>query len=41
MCTRTALRPGTVPGESSDSVFAGFYLPGDEFGWISVRFKAA
>jgi hypothetical protein len=33
--------PGTVPEESSDSVFAGFYLPGDEFGWVSVSFSTA
>jgi hypothetical protein len=33
--------PGTVPEGSSDSVFAGFYLPGDEFGWVSVAFSTA
>ena len=33
--------PGTVPEESSDSVFAGFYLPGDDFGWVSVAFSTA
>ena len=33
--------PGTVPEGSSESVFAGFYLPGDEFGWVSVRFSTA
>jgi len=33
--------PGNVPEGSSDSVFAGFYLPGDEFGWVSVAFSTA
>ena len=33
--------PGTVPEGTGDSVFAGFYLPGDEFGWVSVRFSTA
>ena len=33
--------PGTVPEGSGESVFAGFYLPGDEFGWVSVRFSTA
>ena len=33
--------PGTVPEGSSESVFAGFYLPGDDFGWVSVAFSTA
>ena len=33
--------PGTVPEGTGDSVFAGFYLPGDDFGWVSVRFSTA
>jgi hypothetical protein len=40
--TRTYERmPGFIPEGTGDSVFAGFYLPGDEFGWISVRFSTA
>jgi len=30
--------PGTVPAGADSSVFAGYYLPGDEFGWLSVSF---
>ena len=30
--------PGFIPEGTADSVFAGFYLPGDEFGWITVSF---
>jgi Htaa len=30
--------PGFIPEGTGDSVFAGFYLPGDEFGWVSVQF---
>ncbi len=30
--------PGTIPQGTADSVFAGFYLPGDAFGWFSVTF---
>ena len=30
--------PGKVPGGTADSVFAGFYLAGDPFGWFTVSF---
>jgi hypothetical protein len=30
--------PGFIPEGTGESVFAGFYLPGDEFGWVSVQF---
>lgn len=33
--------PGFIPEGTGDSVFAGFYLPGDEFGWVSLRFSTA
>ncbi len=37
--TITYLRmPGTIPEGTANSVFAGFYPPGDEFGNISVSF---
>jgi hypothetical protein len=37
--TRTYERvAGTIPEGTGDSVFAGFYLPGDQFGWASVSF---
>jgi hypothetical protein len=29
---------GRIPEGTADSVFAGYYLPGDPFGWISVAF---
>jgi len=37
--TRTYERMrGEVPEGADESVFAGFYLPGDDFGWFSVTF---
>ena len=30
-------RPPSRPG-AADSVFAGYYLPGDPFGWVSISF---
>ena len=46
--SRAALTPETSVSVSlrlrkgtGDSVFAGFYLPGDDFGWVSVRFSTA
>lgn len=33
-----AKTPGVIPNGSSDSVFAGFYQPGDEFGSYSLTF---
>jgi hypothetical protein len=33
--------PGTIPEGTASSVFGGFYLPGDQFGWISVSFTTA
>jgi hypothetical protein len=33
--------PGTIPDGTSDSVFAGFYHPGDPFGWWSISFTTA
>ena len=29
--------PGLIPEGTASSVFAGFYLPGDPFGWFSVE----
>jgi hypothetical protein len=29
---------GVIPDGSAQTVFAGFYLPGDRFGWITVAF---
>lgn len=31
--------PATVPAGAQTSVFAGFYRPGDEFGWVSLSFS--
>ena len=28
--------PAAVPPGAADSVFAGYYLPGDPFGWVSI-----
>jgi hypothetical protein len=33
--------PATIPAGSDTSVFAGFYQPGDPFGWMSVSFTTA
>jgi hypothetical protein len=33
--------PAAVPPGTADSVFAGYYLPGDPFGWVSISFTAA
>jgi hypothetical protein len=33
--------PAAVPPGTADSVFAGYYLPGDPFGWVSITFTAA
>ena len=33
--------PGAVPPGAADSVFAGYYLPGDPFGWVSITFTTA
>ncbi len=33
--------PAAVPPGAADSVFAGYYLPGDPFGWVSISFTAA
>jgi hypothetical protein len=30
--------PGAVPPGAATSVFAGYYLPGDPFGWLSISF---
>ena len=30
--------PATIPEDSSSSVFAGFYLPGDSFGWVTFSY---
>ncbi|HEX6388960.1 MAG TPA: hypothetical protein VFZ89_05930 [Solirubrobacteraceae bacterium] len=29
--------PGTIPRSATSSVFAGYYLPGEPFGWITLR----
>jgi hypothetical protein len=31
--------PGVVPSGEYASVLAGFYLPGDEFGWITISLR--
>lgn len=37
--TRTyTMVPGSVPSTASSGVFAGFYPPGAEFGWVTVSF---
>ena len=33
--------PGAVPPGAAGSVFAGYYLPGDPFGWVSITFTTA
>jgi hypothetical protein len=33
--------PATVPADGASSVFAGFYFPGDPYGWMSVSFTPA
>jgi hypothetical protein len=33
--------PARVPPGAADSVFAGYYLPGDPFGWVTVTFTTA
>jgi hypothetical protein len=33
--------PASVPPGAADSVFAGYYLPGDPFGWVSITFTTA
>jgi hypothetical protein len=30
--------PAAIPPGAADSVFAGYYLPGDPFGWVSITF---
>ncbi|RKQ92675.1 Htaa protein [Solirubrobacter pauli] len=30
--------PGAVPPGAASSVFAGYYLPGEPFGWLSISF---
>jgi hypothetical protein len=30
--------PGAVPPGAASSVFAGYYLPGDPFGWVTISF---
>ena len=32
--------PAAIPPGAADSVFAGYYLPGDPFGWVSVSFTS-
>ena len=32
--------PGAVPPGAASSVFAGYYLPGDPFGWVSISFTS-
>jgi hypothetical protein len=32
----TAKMNGTVPAGAAEGTFAGYYFPGDPFGWISV-----
>lgn len=33
--------PGTIPAGADTSVFAGFYFPGDDFGWLGVTLRPA
>jgi hypothetical protein len=33
--------PAAIPPGAADSVFAGYYLPGDPFGWVSIAFTTA
>lgn len=33
--------PGTIPPGADTSVFAGFYFPGDDFGWLGVTLRPA
>jgi len=33
--------PAFVPPGAAESVFAGYYLPGDPFGWISISLTTA
>jgi hypothetical protein len=30
--------PAAIPPGGAASVFAGYYLPGDPFGWVSITF---
>jgi hypothetical protein len=32
--------PGAVPPGAASSVFAGYYLPGDPFGWVSISYTS-
>jgi hypothetical protein len=33
--------PAAIPRGAADSVFAGYYLPGEPFGWLSITFTTA
>lgn len=33
--------PGTIPAGADTSVFAGFYFPGDDFGWFALTLRYA
>jgi hypothetical protein len=33
--------PAAVPPGTADSVFSGYYLPGEPFGWVSITFTTA
>jgi hypothetical protein len=33
--------PAAVPPGAADSVFSGYYLPGEPFGWVTVTFTTA
>jgi hypothetical protein len=33
--------PGAIPPGAASSIFAGYYLPGDPFGWVSISFTTA
>ena len=40
--TRTYVQvPGRIPAGTGDSVFAGFYLAGDPFGWFTLSFATS
>jgi len=32
--------PGTIPASATSSVFAGYYLPGDPFGWMTLQLRS-
>jgi hypothetical protein len=33
--------PAAIPPGAADSVFSGYYLPGEPFGWVSITFTTA